>query len=483
VKPSHRFAITVLAVTALLLTTSTAAAEPKLTDETIGLAVQTELMHGEGFSGHNIDVTVEEGVCALSGQVGSLLAKERAGWAAQSVRGVHRVDNGLEVKPATRSDPKIRGDVLSALGQDPVTETWQIDVQVDDGVVTLRGTVDSYLEKQLADAVAKRVRGARGLRNRLTIDSPQDREDDAIGEDVRARLFADARIRSGLISVEVADGRVELGGFVRSAWEKAEAQRKAREVPGVESVGTEGVRVVSDARDAMDDVELARQEDTHVQQMILDEFRHHRRILPFNVDVHVEGGVVTLTGVVDNLKAKKDAETEAERVVGVVRVKNFLRVRPKAQLKTDQQIAEEIRAVLRRDADVDPSRVTVLVYNGEARLSGQVASQHAKKQAENAAAGVTGVASVQNRLTVPGSSKRKSDPAIRQDIASELWWSPWVDADRIDVRVEQGVATLEGKVDDVQERDAALENARQGGAVTVRDQLEVESTPKLTSPP
>jgi osmotically-inducible protein OsmY len=61
-----------------------------------------------------------------------------------------------------------------------------------------------------------------------------------------------------------------------------------------------------------------------------------------------------------------------------------------------------------------------------------------------------------------------------------LWWSPFVDSDRIDVRVEEGVATLRGTVEDLEERDAALENARDGGAVEVRDRLEVEAVPKLS---
>lgn len=481
---SPRPEIAILTVTALLLTAaSSIAAETELTDEAIGPAVQTELMHGEGFSDRWIDVTVEEGTVTLGGKVGSLMAKERAGREARSVRGVVEVVNRLRVEPTPRSDLKIRADVLSALNQDPATETWQIDVEVDDGVVTLRGTVDSYLEKQLAAAVAKRVRGACGLDNRLTIEPRADRKDDDIRKDVEARLFTDVKIHSGLISVEVARGRVELSGFVRSAWEKAEAQRKAREVPGVKAVAAEGLKVVPHDPDAMRDVEPGRLEDAQLKQRILNEFRYHRRILPFNINVHVRGGAVTLSGVVHNLKAKRDAEAEVRRVAGVARVKSFLRVRPKAQLKTDQQIAEEIRESLRRDADVDPSRITVLVYNGAARLHGEVSSEHAKEQAEEAASRVTGVASVENYLKVPGSSERRSDEAIRRDVESQLWWSPFVDSDRIQVRVEGGVATLRGTVEDFEERNAALENAREGGAVEVRDRLQVEEVPKLVSPP
>jgi hypothetical protein len=46
------------------------------------------------------------------------------------------------------------------------------------------------------------------------------------------------------------------------------------------------------------------------------------------IDVNVEFGVVTLTGVVENFKAKKAAEQDAQNTRGVIRVKNYLKVRP-----------------------------------------------------------------------------------------------------------------------------------------------------------
>jgi len=290
----QRLAISLLTVTILLVSAALPAGEPELTDESIRLAVQTELKHGEAFSDSGIDVAVQQKIVALSGKVGSLLAKERAGWESRSVRGALQVVNRLEVQPAPRSDLKIRADVLSALNQDPVTETWQIDVEVEHSVVTLHGTVDSYLEKQLAAAVAKRVRGVRALKNRLSVDAPPVREDDDIRNDVQARLFHDGSIRSGLISVKVDGGRVELDGYVRSAWEKAEARRKAREIAGVKSVAAEGLEVAPKDADAMRDARIGQFEDARLKQAILDEFRYHRRILPFNVDVHVEGGAVEI---------------------------------------------------------------------------------------------------------------------------------------------------------------------------------------------
>lgn len=68
----------------------------------------------------------------------------------------------------------------------------------------------------------------------------------------------------------------------------------------------------------------------------------------------------------------------------------------------------------------------------------------------------------------------RSDAEIRADIKDQLAWSPFVDAERIIVTVEDGVATLTGSVVSWAAMDAATENAFEGGATWVRNRLEVE---------
>jgi osmotically-inducible protein OsmY len=55
-----------------------------------------------------------------------------------------------------------------------------------------------------------------------------------------------------------------------------------------------------------------------------------------------------------------------------------------------------------------------------------------------------------------------------------MWWSPFVDADDVTIRVSDGVATLTGEVDSWSELRAATENAFEGGARWVRNDLEVD---------
>jgi hypothetical protein len=67
----------------------------------------------------------------------------------------------------------------------------------------------------------------------------------------------------------------------------------------------------------------------------------------------------------------------------------------------------------------------------------------------------------------------KLDSEIKDDIQSELFWSPFVDSDQVTVAVDDGTATLTGTVDSWSERQSAEENAMEGGADAVINKLTV----------
>jgi osmotically-inducible protein OsmY len=188
--------------------------------------------------------------------------------------------------------------------------------------------------------------------------------------------------------------------------------------------------------------------------------------------VKVNNGVVTLTGTVDNLAAKRAAAEDAKNTVGVRRVRNYLRVRP-VNLVPDGMLVDHIKAALQRDPHVERYEVIVSVVNGKAFLSGVVDSQFEKDQAEDVASRVAGAIAVDNNITVASTPLLKSDWEIRQDIKDELWWSPYVDSSEIAVSVKDGVATLRGLVEGWAEQRVAIENAYEGGAFSVRDELTI----------
>ena len=71
-----------------------------------------------------------------------------------------------------RTDQEIQEDVISELKWDPSLRSEDIAVGVRDGVVTLAGTVDSYVDKWAAERIAGRVRGVKAIANSLTVQLP-----------------------------------------------------------------------------------------------------------------------------------------------------------------------------------------------------------------------------------------------------------------------------------------------------------------------
>lgn len=71
-----------------------------------------------------------------------------------------------------RSDDQIRADVEETLFYDTWVDADRIQVEVEDGVVTLRGTLASFDEIRYATDDAWDVDGVRGVRTELEVESP-----------------------------------------------------------------------------------------------------------------------------------------------------------------------------------------------------------------------------------------------------------------------------------------------------------------------
>jgi osmotically-inducible protein OsmY len=68
-----------------------------------------------------------------------------------------------------------------------------------------------------------------------------------------------------------------------------------------------------------------------------------------------------------------------------------------------------------------------------------------------------------------------SDAQISKAIRRQLMWSPFVEAEEVNVDVQDGRAILTGAVDSLSERIQATSNAYAGGALAVDNRLRVES--------
>jgi osmotically-inducible protein OsmY len=465
-----------VAIAGLLLITVAAPAAPReIADRDITTAIEREFISDEGIDANAIDMETQKGVVTFKGTVDSILAKERAAKIAESIKGVRAIVNRITVEPGLGyTDAKLQKAVKNAFITDPAADAYEISVTVNGGVVTLTGKVDSWQEKQLSESVAKGVKGVTGVINNITVVYKTQRPDAEIEKEVEARLANDVWVDDRLIDVAVEDEKVMLTGKVGSLREKSRA-RSDGWVSGVDAVDVSGLEVAWWVDDEMrrKDPYVYRSDD-EIEDAVKKAFLYDPRVISFRPTVEVENGTVTLTGVVDNYMAKKAAEQDAENTVGVRRVKNYLKVRP-ATMPTNVELERRVRRALKSDPYVDRFDVTVNAYNGWIYLTGNVNTSFEKEQAGRVVESLNGVVEVVNNLDFEYEYTWKPDWEIREDIDDELWWSTYVDSDEVSVIVEDGVATLYGTVDSWSERSAAEENAYEGGAKDVQNDLRVNS--------
>lgn len=405
------------------------------------------------------------------------------------------------VPPVLRTDDQVREDMEEASLYDPATDAFEVGVTVDNKVVTLTGTVDSWQEKQLCEKVAKGVKGVTAIDNDIEVVWPEERSDQEIQLEVEKALEWDAFVDHALIDVDVKDGEVILTGTVGSAAEKNWAYRDAY-VHGVQNVDDTGLQVRRWARDPdLRGKKYVNRSAEAIETAVTDALRMDPRVASFDIipEVAADGITVVLRGTVDNFKAKRAAAQDARNTLGVVSVINRIKVRPATPL-SDEKIETNIISALLRNPYLESYEIAVDVANGVANLNGEVDTYFEKSQAEDVAAKVNGVIMVDNNLQVQEDYEPfvydpyvdgwypydatwyqdrprfpvKSDWQIELDIEDELFWSPFVDSDDVGVTVKDGVATLTGTADSWSEYNAAANNAYEGGAIYVDNDMTVK---------
>lgn len=118
----------------------------------------------------DVAVAVKDGVVTLSGFVVTYWEKVEAEKVTKRISGVRGVANDIEVKPpSTRGHPEIAQDAVHALESHVRIPSDKIKVTVENGWVTLEGTVDWQYHKNLAESAVKNLKGVRGMTNLIEV--------------------------------------------------------------------------------------------------------------------------------------------------------------------------------------------------------------------------------------------------------------------------------------------------------------------------
>ncbi len=232
-----------------------------------------------------------------------------------------------------KTDREIQENVLEELRWDRRIDAADIGVAVEDGIVSLSGSVNSFAERQAAQEAALRMSGVHDVANDIHVKVPGHlvRTDGDIAQAVRQALEWRSFIPSDRIQTSVTDGVVTLYGTLDSWWQVADTESVVGNLEGVRDVVSELVvstpRIEADT--VRDDIEKALERRAD---------RLARRI-----QVAVEDGTVTLSGTVHS-PAEREAVLGAARYThGVRTVEDHVRVEhPEESAATSEHLHAQL---------------------------------------------------------------------------------------------------------------------------------------------
>jgi osmotically-inducible protein OsmY len=215
------------------------------------------------------------------------------------------------------TDEKLRQQVIEELSWDSALKADQVLVQVSDGIVTLSGNVVSHAERWHAEQAVAHVAGVVDLINQIDVVLPSShvRTDSDLVAAAVAALQWNTSLADHRVKVSVADGWLVLGGEVDSEHQRQTAGYAVRYLQGIKGISNDiVVKTQASAQTIKTDIESA--------------FRRKAIIDAHGIDVRVEGGDVTLSGVVGSLPEREMARLTASSTAGVLKVVDNLLVAP-----------------------------------------------------------------------------------------------------------------------------------------------------------
>lgn len=204
-------------------------------------------------------------------------------------------------------DIDLRQNVLDELEFEPSIDAADIGVAAQNGVITLTGHVSSYVQRIAAERAVWRVKGVRGLAQRIEVRLPGDSKinDDELAERALNVLSWASSGLHDTVKVRVANGWITLTGRVNWNYQRIMAESEVRKLTGVTGV-TNNIELLPSVQ------------VVDVKTRIADALKRHAEVEAARIRVDVrDGGTVQIEGQVDNWDERRAVERAVWSVAGV----------------------------------------------------------------------------------------------------------------------------------------------------------------------
>jgi osmotically-inducible protein OsmY len=212
-------------------------------------------------------------------------------------------------------DSDLQLAVLAELNWEPRIVAAHIGVTAQEGVVTLSGHVDSFVQKHAAEDAARRVKGVHAVAEELEVQLAFDhqRSDDEIAAATLERLAWDVSVPRGAIAIKVEGGWVTMTGKVDRHFQSQAAEQAIRPLAGV--IGISNQVVIKSSVNP-----------TNIVDNIMHALHRSWFFDPNTIEVSAREGDVRLTGTVTSWHDRRVAAETAWAAPGVTNVENAISI-------------------------------------------------------------------------------------------------------------------------------------------------------------
>jgi len=214
-----------------------------------------------------------------------------------------------------KTDEEIQKHVMDELKWQPSIRSTEIGVAVKNGIVTLSGMVDTYLEKKNAEKAAFKVEGVKGVAEEIEINIGfnHKKTDSELAQAAVNALKWNVLVPEDKIKVRVENSWVTAEGMVEWAYEQHAVRDALAAITGVKGISNL-VKITPKVN------------PDEVKKKISAAFERSAIIDSNSIHIEHLGGKVTLSGIVRSYAERRDAESAAWNAPGVTMVENNLNV-------------------------------------------------------------------------------------------------------------------------------------------------------------